>query len=87
MPACHAGDRGFDSRQFRQFFALVAQLVEQGTENPRVGGSTPPQGTRGCGYNSVVECHLAKVKVEGSNPFARSIKKLFAMRTVFYFIY
>ena len=71
MPACHAGDRGFDSRQFRQFFALVAQLVEQGTENPRVGGSTPPRGTT-CGYNSVVECHLAKVKVEGSNPFARS---------------
>ena len=35
----------------------------------------------------VVECHLAKVKVEGSNPFARSIKKLFARRTVFYFIY
>ena len=25
--------------------ALVAQLVEQGTENPCVGGSTPPQGT------------------------------------------
>ena len=52
--------------------ASVAQLVEQGTENPRVGGSTPPRGTNICGYNSVVECHLAKVKVEGSNPFARS---------------
>ena len=25
--------------------ALVAQLVEQRTENPRVGGSIPPQGT------------------------------------------
>ena len=74
MPACHAGDRGFDSRQFRQFFALVAQLVEQGTENPRVGGSIPPQGTI-CGYNSVVECNLAKVEVESSNLFARSIRK------------
>ena len=50
---------------------MVAQSVEQGTENPRVGGSIPPQGTR-CGYNSVVECDLAKVEVEGSNPFARS---------------
>lgn len=26
-----------------------------------------------CGSNSVVECHLAKVDVEGSNPFSRSI--------------
>ena len=26
-------------------YALVAQSVEQGTENPRVGGSIPPQGT------------------------------------------
>ena len=26
--------------------ALVAQSVEQRTENPRVGGSIPPQGTR-----------------------------------------
>ncbi len=72
MSACHAEDRGFDSRQFRQT-ALVAQSVEQGTENPRVGGSIPPQGTI-CGYNSVVECDLAKVEVEGSNPFARSSK-------------
>ena len=27
-----------------------------------------------CGSNSVVECHLAKVDVEGSNPFSRSEK-------------
>ena len=26
-------------------FARVAQLVEQRTENPRVGGSNPPPGT------------------------------------------
>ncbi len=26
--------------------AQVAQLVEQGTENPRVGGSIPPLGTK-----------------------------------------
>lgn len=27
-----------------------------------------------CGSNSVVECNLAKVDVEGSNPFSRSAK-------------
>ena len=27
-------------------FALIAQLVEQGTENPSVDGSIPPQGTK-----------------------------------------
>ena len=27
---------------------------------------------RECGSNSVVECNLAKVEVEGSNPFSRS---------------
>ena len=27
------------------WYASVAQLVEQGTENPRVGGSIPPGGT------------------------------------------
>ena len=26
--------------------AQIAQSVEQGTENPRVGGSIPPLGTR-----------------------------------------
>ena len=46
--ACHARGRGFESLPDRHFFASVAQLVEQGTENPRVGGSTPPQGTNRC---------------------------------------
>ena len=45
MPACHAGDRGFDSRQLRHIFAAVAQSVEQWTENPRVGSSILPCGT------------------------------------------
>jgi hypothetical protein len=30
--------------------------------------------SKGRGSNSVVECHLAKVDVEGSNPFSRSKK-------------
>ena len=29
-------------------YAEVAQLVEHGTENPCVGGSTPPLGTNSC---------------------------------------
>ena len=39
--ACHAEGQGFEPPSGRQIFASVAQLVEQGTENPCVGGSTP----------------------------------------------
>ena len=54
--ACHARGRGFEPHPDRHFFvktafifflfASVAQLVEQGTENPRVVGSIPTGGTR-----------------------------------------
>ena len=41
-PACHAGDRGFDSRRDRHYYyGSVAQLVEQWIEAPCVGGSIP----------------------------------------------
>ncbi len=54
--ACHARGRGFEPHPSRQTdyvsdsdiahkYASVAQSVEQGTENPRVGGSIPPRGT------------------------------------------
>ena len=51
--ACHARGQGFESPSGRHFFeegqswlfASVAQLVEQGTENPRVVGSIPTGGT------------------------------------------
>ena len=33
-------------------YASVAQLVEQGTENPRVVGSIPTGGTIKCGFSS-----------------------------------
>ena len=43
--ACHARGRGFESHPGRHpCFASVAQLVEQGTENPRVVGSIPTGG-------------------------------------------
>ena len=36
----------YDNKTLYQLFcAQVAQLVEQRTENPRVGGSIPPLGT------------------------------------------
>ena len=43
-PACHAGGRRFEPDPGRHY-ASVAQLVEQGTENPRVIGSIPIGGT------------------------------------------
>ncbi len=45
MPACHAGGRGFESRPDRHSYGSVAQLVEQWTENPCVGGSIPSRAT------------------------------------------
>ncbi len=73
MPACHAGGRGFEPLPGRQL-AQIAQSVEQRTENPRVAGSIPALGTKDfCGFNSAVECHLAKVKVASSNLVTRSI--------------
>ena len=56
-PACHAGGRGFEPHPGRHhriqplLYASVAQLVEQGTENPRVVGSIPTGGTT-CGFSS-----------------------------------
>ena len=52
--------------------AEVAQLVEQRTENPRVAGSIPAFGTAQAGVVQLVERLLAKEKVVGSSPIARS---------------
>ena len=50
--ACHARGRGFEPHPSRHSqYASVAQLVEQGTENPRVVGSIPTGGTI-CGFSS-----------------------------------
>ena len=56
-------------------FASVAQLVEQGTENPRVVGSIPTGGTIYADLAHLVERRLAKAKVAGSSPVIRSKTK------------
>ena len=62
--------------------AEIAQLVEHVTENHGVAssilalGTTNPVGWSGrlrAGVAQLVERHLAKVKVAGSNPVSRSI--------------
>ena len=72
--ACHARGRRFEPVPGRQFFASVAQSVEQGTENPRVDGSIPSGGTKNADVAHLVERHLAKVEVAGSSPVIRSNK-------------
>ena len=52
----------------------IAQLVEQGTENPRVPSPILGLATIRCGSSSGVEHNLAKVGVAGSNPVFRSMK-------------
>ena len=69
--ACHARGRGFEPHLGRHY-ASVAQLVEQGTENPRVVGSIPTGGTISADLAHLVERHLAKVEVAGSSPVIRS---------------
>ena len=75
--ACHARGRGFESHPGRHIiqpllYASVAQLVEQGTENPRVVGSIPTGGTTNADLAHLVERRLAKAKVAGSSPVIRS---------------
>ena len=70
--ACHARGRGFEPHPSRHLYASVAQLVEQGTENPRVVGSIPTGGTIYADLAHLVERNLAKVEVAGSSPVIRS---------------
>ena len=83
--ACHARGREFEPHPGRQF-ASVAQLVEQGTENPRVIGSIPIGGTKVLVHSflknvhyaaiaHLVERHLAKVEVASSSLVGRSSKQ------------
>ena len=68
--------------------AFVAQLVEQGTENPRVVGSIPTEGTIFAGLAHLAERHLAKVEVASSNLVTRSTKRsldAICVQTPFFF--
>ena len=79
--ACHARGRGFEPHPGRHFWrkskgcAFVAQLVEQRTENPRVVGSIPTEGTKFAGLAHLVERHLAKVEVASSSLVTRSTNR------------
>ena len=84
-PACHAGGRGFEPHPGRHLikiqpllYASVAQLVEQGTENPRVVGSIPTGGTTFADLAHLVERNLAKVNVASSNLVSRSINRRYS---------
>ena len=66
-------------------YASVAQLVEQGTENPRVIGSIPIGGTNFADVAHLVERHLAKVEVASSSLVIRSRKKDFTFVKSFFF--
>ena len=85
--ACHARGRRFEPVPGRQFFASVAQSVEQGTENPRVDGSIPSGGTKNADVAHLVERHLAKVEVAGSSPVIRSKSKVSVTQMLFYFAF
>ena len=75
--ACHARGRRFEPVPGRQFFASVAQSVEQGTENPRVDGSIPSGSTTFADVAHPVERNLAKVEVASSSLVIRSNLKGF----------
>ncbi len=81
--ACHARGRRFEPVHGRQY-ASVAQLVEQGTENPRVIGSIPIGGTI-CGFSSsgrAPPCQGGGSEFEPRNPLhfpGRSSEKTPAM--------
>ena len=72
-PASHAGGRRFkpgrshQSRGFPVDNGQMPLLRWQGA-----GSTSPRRMPLSCGINSVVECHLAKVKVASSNLVSRS---------------
>ena len=86
--ACHARGRGFEPHPSRHSDASVAQLVEQGTENPRVVGSIPTGGTI-CGFSSfgrASPCQGEGGGFEPRNPLHFILKdKLNIWLVLFYF--
>ena len=69
-------------RNIAHKYASVAQSVEQGTENPRVGGSIPPRGTIAkdrdrAGVAQLAEQLICNQQVAGSIPVTSSNKGRF----------
>ncbi len=70
-PDCGSGIRGFDSHHPPHFLTMgYSQAVRQRILIPSCAGSNPASPVF-CGSSSVVEHHLAKVGVAGSNPVFR----------------
>ena len=67
----HGGSSPFTRTCYIKHNAGLAQLVEHLICNQRVEGSSPLAGIQKRGSSSVVEHHLAKVGVAGSNPVFR----------------
>src|SRR5699024_8228867 len=73
-PDCGSGTRGFDPHRSPHFSNLgCSQAVRHRVLIPCIVGSNPASPAISCGSSSVVEHHLAKVGVAGSNPVFRSI--------------
>ena len=60
-------------------YASIAQSVEQGIENPRVGGSIPPRGTITSSLVQSVERWTVNPYVAGSSPAGGAIFRMKAV--------